>query len=507
MSTSHPSSSTGTGTTVIPGRRDDLAWLIGLGVLSAVVYAWAFPYRFPLVHLYDIPFIDLGKLTKHTHAGALNFALSVLVLFLLYYAAYKLIRGQTSRRWGMTMLAFAVGFFVILILTYPIGAGDVFDYMLGGRILAYYRVNPYTHAGADFLPGDPFAPYAPYYRHPSYYGPLWTLLAAGINLLAGTGNLLANLWAFKALALIFYLADVGLIYLIVRELHPGRALDAAFLFAWNPLVLFETAVNAHNDVVMMAFVLLGVYLFQRRHYHGMIATVVASALIKAASAFLIPVFVLAALWALPNWRRRITFLITGGLVAVGVTVLLYLPFWEGRQIITVGRRLGMFTSSFPTLLMLLLRFRLPQESAKLIASSLATVVFATFYAWQMWKLRGSVESLIRTSYALTLFFLLFICLWFQPWYIIWVIALAALLSQPDAICQSALFTYSGTWAYVVYHFAWFWYVPVMNWGNTLGVHTTAVVAIFTLPLAYGIYRLARTPDHRTPSDHCRQLTR
>ncbi|MDY7039884.1 MAG: hypothetical protein SVX38_03370, partial [Chloroflexota bacterium] len=450
-------------------KRDGLVWLIGMGMLSAVVYAWAFPYRFPLVRLYVTPFIDLGKLTGHTRAGALNFGLSVLVPFLLYWAAYKLMRGKTSRRWGLTLMACAVIFFVVLALTYPIGAGDVFDYMLGGRILAHYRVNPYTHSGADFLPGDPFAPYAPYYRHPSYYGPLWTLLAAGVNLLAGTGNLLGNLLAFKALTLLFYVADVGLIYLIVREQRPNRALDAALLFAWNPLVLFETAVNAHNDVVMMYFVLLAVYLFQKQRYHGMIAAVVASTLIKVASAFLIPVFVLATLWALPDRRRRITFLITGGLVGGAVTVLPYLPFWEGRQVLTMGRRFGMFTSSLPTLLMLLLRFRLPQESAKQIASSLATTVFGVFYVRQIWRLRGSVESLIRTSHTLTLFFLLFICLWFQPWYIIWVIALAALLFQPDTILQSVLFTYSGTWAYVVYHFIWFWFVPAMNWGNALGV--------------------------------------
>jgi hypothetical protein len=495
VNTSHIPSSTEAQPTDAPDRRGDLAWLIGLGALSAVVYAWAFPYRFPLVYLYDTPFIDLGKLTKHTHAGALNFALSILVLFLLYYAAYKLIRGQTSRRWGTTMMIFAAAFFVILALAYPIGAADVFDYMLGGRILAHYRVNPYTHSGADFMPGDPFAPYAPYYRHPSYYGPLWALLAAGTNLLAGAGNLLANLWAFKALALIFYLADVGLIYLIVRELRPDQALDAALLFAWNPLVLFETAVNAHNDVVMMAFVLLAVYLFQRQRYHGMIAAVVASVMIKVASAFLLPVFVLAALWALPNRQRRIVFLITGGLVAMGVTALLYLPFWEGKQILTMGRRFGMFTSSFPTLLMLLLRFRLSHESAKQIASSLATGVFAAFYVWQVWRLRSSVESLIHTSYILTSFFLLFICLWFQPWYIIWVIALATLLSRPGATFQSVLFTYSGTWAYLVYHFIWFWYVPAMNWGNSLGVHTAAVIAIFTPPLAYGVYRLVRKSGH------------
>jgi len=361
--------------------------------------------------------------------------------------------------------------------------------MLGGRILAYYRVNPYTHSGADFLPGDPFAPYAPYFRHPSYYGPLWTLFAAGTNLLAGTGNLLANLWAFKALALVFYLMDMGLIYLIMRGWRPERALGAAFLFAWNPLVLFETAVNAHNDVVMMAFVLLAVYLFQRRRYHGMIAAVVASALIKVASAFLMPVFFLAALWVLSSWRKRISFLISGGVVAVSVVVLLYLPFWEGSRTLTVGQRFDMFTSSFPTLLMLLLSLRLPQGLAKQIASSLATMVFSVFYVWQLLKLRGGFDSLLRTSYTLTLFFLLFICLWFQPWYIIWVMILAALLSQTDVVRQSVLFTYGGTWAYVVYHFVWFWYVPLMNWGNTLGVHTTAVVAIFAWPLAYGIYRL------------------
>ena len=500
MNASYPSPSPGTQATNAPARRS-LAWLIGLGALSAAVYAWAFPYRFPLVYLYDTPFIDLGKLTRHTHAGALNFALSILVLFLLYWVAYGKTGFSLSCKTGLSlfyvMAGFAVLFFVILALAYPIGAGDVFDYMLGGRILTYYRVNPYTHSGADFLPGDPFAPYAPYYRHPSYYGPLWTLFAAGTNLLAGTGNLLANLWAFKALAMVFYLADIGLIYLIVRRLRPERALDAAFLFAWNPLVLFETAVNAHNDVVMMAFVLLAVYLFQRRRYHSMIAAVVASALIKVASAFLVPVFVLAALWALPSWRKRIAFLISGGAVAAGLVVLFYLPFWEGSRILTVGRRFGMFTSSFPTLLMLLLSFRLPQGLAQQIASSLASAVFAMFYVWQLPKLRGNVESLIHTSYTLTLFFLLFICLWFQPWYIIWVIALAALLSQTDAVRQSVLFTYGGPWAYVVYHFVWFWYVPIMNWGNTLGVHATAVVAIFIWPLGYGVYRLVKRSRFRS----------
>ncbi|MCR4405751.1 MAG: hypothetical protein NUW24_02350 [Anaerolineae bacterium] len=493
MNSSHPSLSLEAQATDPPARRN-LAWLIGLGTLSAAVYAWAFPFRFPLVYLYDTPFIDLGKLTKHTHAGALNFALSIFVLFVLYWVAYSktglsLSHGKASLSPFYVTVGFAVLFFLILALAYPIGAADVFDYMLGGRILAHYRVNPYTHSGADFLPGDPFAPYAPYFRHPSYYGPLWTLFAAGTNLLAGTDNLLANLWAFKALALAFYLMDVGLIYLIVRGCYSERALGAAFLFAWNPLVLFETAVNAHNDVVMMAFVLLGVYLFQRQRYHSMIAAVVASALIKVASAFLVPVFFLAALWALPDWRKRISFLISGGVVAVSVMVLLYLPFWEGSRILTVGRRFDMFTSSFPTLLMLLLSFRLSQGLAKQIASSLATAVFAVFYGWQLPKLRGSLDSLLRTSYALTLFFLLFICLWFQPWYIIWVMALAALLSEIDAVRQSVLFTYGGTWAYVVYHFVWFWYVPIMNWGNTLGVHTTAVVAIFVWPLAYGVYRL------------------
>lgn len=472
-----------------PAGRD-LVWLLVLGILSALIYAAAFPYRFPLLQLYDTPFIDLGKLTQHTRAGALNFSLSILVLFLIYWVGYRWVQRQSARSWVVAVLGFAVLFFVILALTYPIGAGDVFDYMLGGRILAHYRVNPYTHSGADFLPDDPFAPYAPYFRHPSYYGPLWTLFAAGANLLAGTGDLLTNLWAFKAIALAFYLADVGLIYLIMRGWRPERALGAAFLFAWNPLVLFETAVNAHNDVVMMAFVLLAVYLFQRRRYHGMIAAVVASALIKVGSAFLVPVFFLAALWALPSWRRRGSFLISGGAVAAGVVVLLYLPFWEGSQILTVGRRFGMFTSSFPTLLMLVLRWRLPQESAKAIASSLAAAVFAAFYVWQLLKLRGNLESLLRTSYALTLFFLLFICLWFQPWYIIWVMALAVLLSE-GAVRQSVLFTYGGHWAYVVYHFVWFWYVPIMNWGGTLGVHTTAVVTIFIWPLAYGVYRLVR----------------
>jgi hypothetical protein len=54
-----------------------------------------------------------------------------------------------------------------------------------------------------------------------------------------------------------------------------------------------------------------------------------------------------------------------------------------------------------------------------------------------------------------------------------------------------LFSLTVTWSYVVYGFAWFWFIPQMNWGNTLGAQATGFLVTYALPLAYLAWRACR----------------
>jgi hypothetical protein len=533
--------------------RGRLLRLLILGSLSELIYVTFFLRPYLLLEYYAIPLLDLGKISDRSRLSAAAFATAFLLLFALYYAGYRLCLVQDSPHWPWAVLAFATVFSLTLMFVYPVGAVDIFDYIINGRILAHYRLSPFAHVAAEF-PHDPLTPYAAWQSIPSAYGPFWAFLAAGVNLLAGSADLLANVWAFKGLAILFYVLDIGLIYGILSEIKPAYALAGAFLFAWNPLLLFETAANGHNDSVMMFFVLLAIYFLLKHRPSLSIVALTCSVMIKFITIILLPFFLLSLLGpregraqgsrrtgdsevrgrpspspplmgeGLPtepsvgmrlfgDRKRQVTSLITYGLLSVGVMALLYAPFWKGFGTIRLGQRLNMFTDSLPTLIMLLLRSWLDVRQAKWLVGRLALAALGLFCLTRLARLArheqgrmacrehgrmachehgrmaGHLYPLIVVSFEVILFYLLFTCTWLQPWYLVWLVALAALVPDFDTAHQAILFTYTMTWAYIVYHFVWFWYIPAMNWMNRLGVHSLAVGATLLIPWAFSAYLL------------------
>jgi len=525
--------------------RGRLLLLLILGSLSELVYVTFFLRPYFLLEYYAIPLLDLGKISDRSRLSAAAFATAFLLLFALYYAGYRLCFVQDSPRWSWAVLTFATVFSLTLMFVYPVGAVDIFDYIINGRILAHYRLSPFAHVAAEF-PQDPLTPYAAWQSIPSAYGPFWAFLAAGVNLLAGSADLLANVWAFKGLAILFYVLDIGLIYGILSEIKPAYALPGAFLFAWNPLLLFETAANGHNDSVMMFFVLLAIHFLLKHRASLSIIALTCSVMIKFITIILLPFFLLSLLGlqdgrardsrrtgdsevrrrpspsqplmgkGLPtepsvgmrlfgDRKRQVTSLITYGLLSVGVMALLYAPFWMGFGTIRLGQRLSMFTNSLPTLLMLLLRPWLDVRQAKWLVGRLALAALGLFCLTSLARLAryeqgrmacheqgrmaGHPHPLIVVSFEVILFYLLFTCTWLQPWYLVWLVALAALVPDLHTAHQAILLTYTMTWAYIVYHFVWFWYIPAMNWLNRLGVHSLAVGATLLIPWAFSAYLL------------------
>jgi len=97
------------------------------------------------------------------------------------------------------------------------------------------------------------------------YGPVWLLLSGGLSLLAEAlgGGLLAYALLFKLVGLASHLASALLVWVILGRLAPSRRLSGTLLYAWNPLCLLEFCASAHNDAVMVALLLLGVYCLTR----------------------------------------------------------------------------------------------------------------------------------------------------------------------------------------------------------------------------------------------------
>ena len=263
------------------------------------------------------------------------------------------------------MLAAPLVMVLPLLVTFPVGAIDVYDYSFFSRMMGHYAANPMIHPPADF-PGDAWLAYVAWPHATSPYGPLWQWLTALVFAVA-RDDLLATILAYKVVAAASLLACASLAYLILRDWRPQDALKGFVFIAWNPLLLFESAANGHNDAVMAAFVLFALWLQQRRKRTLAIVALVLAAFVKFPAVIVLPIFALATLRALATWRERIRWLLVTTLASLAVAGLIYLPVAAGpNPFSNLSSHQNLFTTSFATLGVYFARarwaWRLPRRS-------------------------------------------------------------------------------------------------------------------------------------------------
>ena len=210
----------------------------------------------------------------------------VLFLFGLYLLSLRLISlGLLSKK---TFWAVLISLSGILFLSYNAFSYDLFNYMFDARIVTHYQQNPYFHKALDY-PTDPMLHFM-HWTHRTYpYGPVWLLLTIPVSFI-GFGYFLLTLYFFKLLMLISFLGSVKLIEKIAELGKFKNPLFIVAAFALNPLVIIESLVSSHNDIVMIFFTLLSVYfLFKQKKAFSLFYFIFAF-LIKFANLFLLPAY-------------------------------------------------------------------------------------------------------------------------------------------------------------------------------------------------------------------------
>jgi hypothetical protein len=457
-----------------------------IGLASQLLY-WNFFLRpYPLLANYAVPLLDLGKLTRRSPAAALDFAAVFVALFALSYAAHSLCRGRSSSRAFALVLLVAFLCGLALVFVYPITAADVFEYIAYARITVEHGVNPHLFRPADF-PNDPFMTYSAWPYITSPYGPLWTYVSALIGWMSGA-SLLTYLLLFKGLALLVHLVNSGLIYATLRRWSSSYALAGAVLYAWNPLVLFESAAGAHNDGAVMLPVLAAIYLFVRRRFALSIVVSALGCLVKMPMIIVVPLFVLGTWRALSEAENRLRTVCAGSAAAVALVILLHAPLWGGWRSLGWLARQGLFTSSFAALAALTVRnLAVDRGLAEAKARWSVLLAFAAFYMWQLRRLRGDVGDFVRSLYWTVFVFLTIAVLWFQPWYVVWVVGLGAMIPSVAVARLTTVFSYTATWIYMIYIFLLAWCYPLMTAGNWLVANLVSVLLVLAPPLGYAAW--------------------
>ncbi len=511
-----------------------LAALVILAGISGVAYYLGFVRPYLLEVNYAKELQDLAKINGHTPASANAWAFTWVVLFACYYLAFRLCPSfkNVSRSFRGAGLAIVVGwaliFCVQMVFMYPVGAADIFDQIFRARITHHYGLNPFTTAPGD-LSGDALFKYVAWTQEGSPYGPLWELMTSGTGAIAGD-SLWSNLILFKALVLVPYTVSVGLTYAILCSLKPEWALRGTLFFAWNPLVIFEIAGNGHNDAFVAMFLLAAVYFFVQARNTAVLPALMAGALTKFIPILLVPVAVVA-IWRdrsrnseyyanekenrAPSFLEPLRALWIGGIIAVGMAVVLYAPFWEGTQTIGALGRQRLFTASLPKVLAdwlagtdwvrnsvhvldpRRLDIAAQAQSEAIVRNSalllIGLVVLAfTVHIFFRWNAttpgdrRELVNRTLRLFYETMFVYLAFATLWFQPWYLLWLIALTAPLASYTYAHRTLLFCIGGVLNYFVFDYIWLW-----NRAEGRDIQVTSVILIYTLPLVYTLYALVK----------------
>ncbi len=205
----------------------------------------------------------------------------VVVFFIFYLVMiYKAQKGEMNSKYAWKMILLTI---LMLLFAFPSFSYDIFNYIATAKVSFLYKENPYIVMPIE-IPNEPLLSFMHAANKIALYGPVWILLTFIPHQL-GFNNLLLTIYAFKGLIVFFYLALCFLIWKL-----SGKNAETLIFFALNPLILIETLISSHNDVVMMFFALGSFYLLKRKKMEFSVILFASSIFIKFATIFLLPVY-------------------------------------------------------------------------------------------------------------------------------------------------------------------------------------------------------------------------
>lgn len=337
-------------------------------------------------------------------------------------------------------------------------------------------------------------------------------------------ELLRLMLGYKLLAALGYLFCGGAIWLTLWRTAPAQRWLGLYIWLWNPMALWESVGAGHNDAWMAGLIVLAVGLllplhgsssaapmandegrmtklpgatpssFVLRPWSLKIGTQAGNPVLATATlAFLVltlgglvkylalifgPLLLAAALRRLPGWRSRAQLVVLGGAACALLVVWAYAPFWVGEETLRNFRdRTTLFTTSWLAVLQApiklpavqalvgapnLLALVVPEQLVQTTAVRMGLVLLAGGLLWACWRVWRAPEQLARAALGLLLWFLFFCNPWFQPWYLLWALALLAI--QPwRAVLTRAVVVFCCT--AMLSYMAFVFLLPALGWAG------------------------------------------
>ncbi len=406
----------------------------------------------------------------------------ILLAFTVYAAIALLIRrwaGVVSMRLVTIFIWLGAVVAGLVLVSMPVMLSqDLFVYADYGHVLVAYGANPFFISPAA-ISHDAITRVDGWNFTTSAYGPIWMYICALVALVGGD-HPVSYYIIFRVFAFACYLLNSLLVNAILRiaGCSPRTRAFGTLLYAWNPLVLLESCLGAHNDVLVNTFMLLGIYLALRaeqkdftrpRNYYAPLLVCSLAVLVKFTLLPLIALFLVllggktferhVGGW---RWGAALGNMCLAGVMFATFALVCYLPLWVGHSIPDIVNSFSMPPSAWwaeNSLLRIILEWLkvngapdpgspfYPLMSAlsqrviwdRITTGALAfTLIVGGVYIWR----KPTVYRLVLVLLA-ALCVLLVVTPWFFPWYVQWLIALAVVtLARPLRGLGRALFVFT-----------------------------------------------------------------
>lgn len=339
---------------------------------------------------------------------------AALALWLIVRRAGGAADGDCVRLLKLWAFAFAA----ISFFAFPVFTQDFWLSAAWGRMIADGH-NPYyidmIDEATSGMPLDHFAMRMP-------YAPLWAWTSALIMVLSG-GSVAAAGVIFKAVLTAAWIAVVTLVERLTRADGPARQCVALLLVGWLPVGVGQAVAEAHNDVAMVALMMLWWLLLRQGAGWLGSTTLAASAVCKYVSVSLFVVDAIHALRVerLALWRYALRLVVPGAVILGAM-----LPFVRSLEFLDGLRMIGSWQfmhlrDSFELL------GRLAGLPLDFLAVAAQLVFAGTALYYLLQSFRAPSTEVLNRAFVAVMAFMLFAAsphLW--PWYLIWVLAPAAL---------------------------------------------------------------------------------
>ena len=395
----------------------------------------------------------------YNSSSTVRTVLSVIIgiLTACYFAGIRYVSEASLR----TVVVFAALFALIGFVSGPVDSTDLYFYMAQGWGQSHYGTNPYSNVLRD-IPNSSDDPLIrsrwmtlnrnPWLDEPMPYGFAFASLTRGMAWLGG-GNWWLTFFLFDGLNLIIHTAVALLLWRIAAFIPGVDGKQVLYLYTWSPLIVLQFLTDAHNDLIMSAFILLAFFLWIRGRTIWALPCMLVAGLIKYMALALIP-FVFCLTWRRYGWKAATA----SALASIPVLAVFSWPyvtdigaFRMSQVFAQVTEKTGSLHAFLRFAYRAVAQFRQTgpidldsfSASANVILWTLVAI-FCAYRLMQSWVGENDEPIAVATRWTSVMFMIIFVASsQFYPWYIGMLFPLA-LIGSGASILTEIIIVLSGT---------------------------------------------------------------